>query len=108
MPFLVDPVRPHLLKTEVARDGDCIRIGWYLRFEIRSLRALLDSIDPLRKTHYEIVHVFTQDDAERLGRKTGSFDIFYEPQAAAPLRIGDSYFTPPMIEELKAWLGTQR
>lgn len=102
-----DPDFPHLLYAKVEVDDGFLRIGPTYRFDAAEFRRVLSTIDASRKKRFVLTHYFAPEDALRIGRMSSSVDFDYEPEHSAPLKIGMSYFTPPMIEELKAWLDTQ-
>lgn len=104
MPLLADPDFPHLLSAEVSMDDGFLLIGPTFRFDAQELKRFLSTIDVSQKKRYTLTHYFAPEDALRVGRMTASVDFVYEPEHSAPLKIGMSYFTPPMIKELHAFL----
>ncbi|MCC7522641.1 hypothetical protein IT407_02490 [Candidatus Uhrbacteria bacterium] len=107
MPLLKDRDFPDLLNAEVMMDDGFVRIGMTYRFDAEELKRFLLSIDTSQQKRYILTHYFAPEDALRVGRMTTLVDFLYEPQDSAPLKIGMSYFTPSMIEQLIAWLQTQ-
>lgn len=107
MVFLKDDRFPHLLFAEVTLDDNFLRIGPTFRFDAQEFKRFLSTIDTSQKKRYTLTHYFVPEDALRIGRMTSSVDFCYEPEHSAPLKIGMNYFTPSMIEQLKAWLDTQ-
>ncbi len=107
MPLLADAEFPHLLNADVVMDDGFVSIGPTFRFDAEEFKCFLSTIDTSQKQRYMLTHYFAPEDALRLGRMTATVDFCYEPKDSAPLKIGMSYFTPSMIEQLKAWLLTQ-